>query len=168
MGQRGEAERITRFEDVAALIRQYTPADWLDGGVGTAEIDGCEEGLGVRLPDSYRWFLCEFGIGCFPQEIYGIHHGPLPGFKVECHAQGERHQCEPPMPHHLIPFSPDGWGNHYCLDTSRLSDGECPVVFWNHAGGEDQQPEQTHSTFLDWLEENAREIAEEEQRELRE
>jgi hypothetical protein len=156
---------IARFENVATLIRQHTPAGWLDGGVDGAEIAQCEQRLGVQLPNSYRWFLREFGTGCFPDYIYGIHHGSLPGLKVEHHTQAERHQCEPPIPQHLIPFSPDGWGNHYCLDTSRLSEGECPVVFWNHAGADDQQPEQTHSTFLDWLEEKAREVAEDEREE---
>jgi hypothetical protein len=153
---------MDRFEHVATLIRQHTPSDWLNGGVGTAEIDQCEERLGVRLSNSYRWFLREFGIGCFPEEIYGIHHGPLPGFKLEYHTHAEQHECEPPLPHHLVPFSPDGWGNHYCLDTSRLSEGECPVVFWNHEKGEGQQPERTHPTFLDWLEEKALEVAAEE------
>jgi hypothetical protein len=40
-----------------------------------------------------------------------------------------------------------------------VADSECPVVFWNHELGKDQQPPQTHATFLDWLEETvAREL----------
>jgi cell wall assembly regulator SMI1 len=146
-----------RFQDLAEVICQHTPAEWLDKGVSEVEIDECEQRLGVRLPDSYRWFLREFGIACFPDYIYGIHHGKLPGLKVEHHMREERHEVEPRMPPHLIPFSPDGWGNHYCLDTSSLADGECPVVFWSHEKGADQCPEQTHPSFLDWLEEKAHE-----------
>jgi hypothetical protein len=61
-------------------------------------------------------------------------------------------QMLPRVPRHLVPISPDGWGNHYCPDTSQFAEDECPVVFWSHEQGEDQEPEWTHSSFLAWLE----------------
>ena len=66
--------------------------------------------------------------------------------------KSERSEVEPRMPVPLVPFNPDGMGNHWCLNTTLIHDGECPVVFWDHDGSEDQQPRQTHSSFLDWLE----------------
>ena len=32
-----------------------------------------------------------------------------------------------PMPAHLVPFSPDGFGNHYCFDVKSHH-----IVFWEH------------------------------------
>ena len=34
---------------------------------------------------------------------------------------------EKPMPAHLVPFSPDGFGNHYCFDVKSHH-----IVFWEH------------------------------------
>lgn len=57
------------------------------------------------------------------------------------------------MPAYLIPFAPDGRGNHYCLDTSQMADDECPIAFWDHELGPDQDVEIVNTNFLDWLEE---------------
>ncbi|MES4793017.1 MAG: hypothetical protein C4321_08575, partial [Chloroflexota bacterium] len=61
------------------------------------------------------------------------------------------HEAWPPLPPHLVPFSPDGWGNHSCFDTPRPNNSEYPVVLWSHERGPDQIPETTHPTFADWL-----------------
>lgn len=71
--------------------------------------------------------------------------------RVAWQATVERGRVVPPLPPHLVPFSPDGWGNHYCLDTARWKGSECPVVFWDHERSPDQAPETTHDSFLEWL-----------------
>jgi cell wall assembly regulator SMI1 len=134
-------------------MREKAPERSFGNGISAQEVAQCEEQLGVTLPQSYRSFLREFGFSGWPDYIYGVLPGPKPGLNVIRTTEWERDDAEPAMPHDLIPFGPDGWGNHYCLDTSRLKDGECPVVFWNHELDEDQQPPQTHPSFLDWLEE---------------
>jgi hypothetical protein len=45
----------------------------------------------------------------------------------------------------------DGFGNHYCLDTGSLHDGECPEVFWDHEKGVRQEPEFVSPQFDLWL-----------------
>jgi cell wall assembly regulator SMI1 len=142
-----------RFENLAQLMREKAPEYGFGKGVGVEEVARCEEQLGVGLPKSYKQFLQSFGFARWPEDVYGVYVGSTPGLQVVWNTETERHEVEPEMPYYLIPFSPDGWGNHYCMDTSRLVDGECPVVFWNHELDEDQQPPQTHTTFLDWLEE---------------
>jgi cell wall assembly regulator SMI1 len=141
-----------RFESLAQLMREKAPERSFGQGARDEEVAQCEEQLGVRLPESYKRFLREFGFALWPEDVYGVYVGSSPGLQVMGNTETERHEVEPEMPHDLIPFSPDGWGNHYCLDTSRLVGGECPVVFWNHELDENQQPPQTHPTFLDWLE----------------
>ena len=46
----------------------------------------------------------------------------------------------------------DGFGNHYCLDVSRMENGVCPVVFWDHEEPDDQETEEVTPDFVAWLE----------------
>jgi hypothetical protein len=73
-----------------------------------------------------------------------------------------RHEGFPRLPAHLIAFSDNGGGDLYCFDTSVLESGECPVVWWDHAGNEAQQPQRVGPSFLDWLAAEVRERASEE------
>lgn len=63
-----------------------------------------------------------------------------------------------PMPPDLIPFAPDGYGNHYCFDMAQNG----AVVFWQHdlQYGSDRHPkvvyksmaEMIREVFIDWSE----------------
>lgn len=142
-----------RFERIARTMRASAPLKSLGRGASLDEIARSEARLGVTFPRSYRTFLQEFGFACWPDDIYGVHADLLPALSVVAQTEQERHEVEPRMPKHLIPFHPDGYGNHYCLDSSRFVNDECPVVFWDHEKDEMQVPVQTHATFLDWLDE---------------
>jgi hypothetical protein len=147
------APDTNRFKELVRVIRENDPEGRSGSGVTEETIRQCEQQLGVLLPDSYKCFLREFAWGLFPEYIYGLSPDIPPGQHLVSQTEKLRHKREPKLPHSLIPFNNDGWGNHYCLDTSQLRDGECPVVFWNHELDKDQQPKQTHATFLDWLDE---------------
>lgn len=56
-------------------------------------------------------------------------------------------------PPHLIPILNNGAGDLHCLDTSRLVNGERPVVCWNQELEEDQIPDKQAPGFLPWLSE---------------
>jgi hypothetical protein len=108
--------------------------------------------LDVELPASYKEFLRQFGWGGVGSiELFGL------GMDVPDHlhlikmAKSEREECEPNIPPHLIPLRNDGFGNHDCLDTRELYEGECPVVFWNHELDVDQIPERIADDFVSWL-----------------
>lgn len=121
------------------------------------EIIEAENSLGVRFPDSYKWFLEEFGAAEFPFEICGIPHPTKIGdahstLDVVDVTKSERRDLEPNLPKQYVVLSADGMGNHWCLDTSQLKNGECPVIFWNHEAGENQLPQRTDDTFLNWIE----------------
>jgi hypothetical protein len=146
-------QRSDRAERLVELMRTNAPANSLGTGVSMERIESCKQRLGLEIPKSYIWFLRSFGFADWPEYIYGLSPGLPPGLNLESKTEDERQNGRPRMPHNLLPFSPDGWGNHYCLDTSQMSNDECPVVLWNHDLGEDQEPELTHGTFLDWLEE---------------
>ncbi|WP_162428204.1 SMI1/KNR4 family protein [Pontibacter pudoricolor] len=59
------------------------------------------------------------------------------------------------MPREFLPFSPDGRGNHYCLDLSKNNGNTCPVVFWqwDYDYKNKDEIETSNLSFLDWVRE---------------
>jgi hypothetical protein len=55
----------------------------------------------------------------------------------------------------LLPFSPDGAGNHYCLNLSKLQNGLAPVVFWQHDAqyNNEDELETCNPNFYEWVKE---------------
>ncbi len=123
-------------------------------GASDQDIADTECEIGIRFPASYKAFLRVFGWArIYHDPIYGIGPScPRPYALVE-HVVLERTECEPNIPHQLVPVLNDGAGNHYCLDTSRFHGDECPVVFWDHEhwDGSDQSPEEVSPSFDRWL-----------------
>src|ERR1700722_16639073 len=120
-------------------LRELAPPDSFSGPQSEEAVLKAEGRLGVQFPKSYTLFLLEFGSAVWPDLIYGLLGGKGCGQGViECTFR-ERTLLHPHIRQHLVPVSPDGFGNHFCLDTSKMSEaGECPVVFWDHDLGEDQ------------------------------
>lgn len=102
----------------------------LTGGVTDKHIKEIEKDLKVTLPDSYKWFLTEYGSGgAFGTMILGYDsHG------AEVVEQTKEYRTF----YNLIPgliVIEDIDEFSYCLDTNRMVDGECPVILWdNHEG----------------------------------
>lgn len=147
-------QRMRRLgERMSAVDPQALP-----GPVSGRKIAEAEEELGVSFPHSYRLFLALFGAADGPFDIYGIApedastEKGLSCWDVVYMTESERRDVEPALPQSLVALCPDGGGNHWCLDTDRAEDGECPLVFWRHDLEADQEPETTHATFLDFLE----------------
>ena len=67
----------------------------------------------------------------------------------------EHEEVENRMFKEFVPFSPDGGGNHYCLDLSRLEDDKCPIVFWQHdySYWQKSEIETCNESFIDWIKE---------------
>ncbi len=141
------------FEEISTRFRGYHSNDF-GAGATNNDIRQAEDILKVRLPNSYKAFLLEFGWGGVEHfEIYGLGRGVPKYLDLIYMTRSEREEVEPPLKRHLIPVLNDGGGNHYCLDTSKLSNGECPIVFWAHDDemGSNQQPDQIAHNFSEWL-----------------
>lgn len=103
------------------------------------QVEDAERRLAVRLPESYRAFLSEFGWGRFADdEIYGLGSDVPSHLDLVRNAVAEQTVMEPLMPHGLVPVMNDGAGNHYCLNTRSFCGNECPVVFWDHELAQDE------------------------------
>jgi len=59
------------------------------------------------------------------------------------------------MPKEFLPFSPDGRGNHYCINLANRQDGICPVVFWqsNFDYATLSEVEECNESFISWCNE---------------
>ena len=143
---------MTSFEEMANKIRSSAPEEMRQIFVTVEDLLNLERAIGLELPTSFKLFLKEFGYVDWPVVIYGIGSGGMPGDKLLSVCMRERKEMLPAMPTHIIPFSPDGLGNHYCFDLSRMAAGEAPVVFWDHQAGEHQVPNQAAPSFVNWLE----------------
>jgi len=143
-----KAERFLLASDLMRRVGEEP----LGGAASESEISAAESELRVRFPESYVVFLREFGTASWPDYIYGLGPTAQGGTDVIYMTTSERSNMYPPMSRYLVAVSPDGWGNHYCLDTAVMSDSECPVVMWDHEQLPDQVPELVAQTFLDWLE----------------
>ena len=111
------------FERVAKYMKPY-----FSGGVSDALIDKFSKKLGVQLPGSYKGFLKEFGAGGWGLfDVMGIEGDDFSSMVIETLKY-----------RNLINISPmfvvisyrrtDDYEFLTCLDTSRMNNGECPVV----------------------------------------
>ena len=100
------------------LINQYDQRKNFFGSIHYEEIKKMEKLLGVALPESYKWFLAEYG-------------GGGNGFEFsDCERMLSYKQRFSSMPNEFVMiYWCDEYG--YCLDTNNLQDGECPVVNWS-------------------------------------
>ncbi|NLS88072.1 SMI1/KNR4 family protein [Bacillus subtilis] len=115
----------------------------LTGGVTEDQIREIEEDLNVTLPDSYKWFLTEYGSGgAYGTMILGYDsHG------AEVVEQTNEYKKYYNLSDGLVVIEyVDEFS--YCLDTNKMKEGECPVILWDNQEGYGKQ---VGSTFLEFL-----------------
>ena len=104
----------------------------LKDAITDSRIQEFEEIIGYKFPTDFVYFLrMHNGFSLHATEVLGI--GKDFGYNsLDKIYEFERSEVENPMPNYFLPFSPDGYGNHYCMDVSRMEDELCPIVFWQH------------------------------------
>ncbi len=137
----------------AADIIDLNPdlADFV-GPIPFEEVWVAENLLGVTFPDSYREFLQRYGAGSFaglPVYGLGVPDDTLPSVVFATNALRESDDF---FPGDLVVIQDSGQGDLLCLATSRLKDGECPVVQWiPEMSFEEQMFEVANKTFAGFL-----------------
>lgn len=114
-----------------------------------------QSGYNIKLPEDYITFIQKInGLSLMGTTVYGLGEEAWE-FSLEKNHKREHEEVGNPMYDYLIPFSPDGGGNHYCFDTRTNSRDSCNIVFWQHdyAYTEDDPPEITNTSFTEWLKE---------------
>lgn len=101
-------------------------------GAMLSEINAIEEKLGVKLPNSYKWFLGKYGSGGIgAMEFWGIESNKnnVNSYTVVSITEEYRKKG---LDLSLVVFEENG---EYitCLDTSKMNkNNECPVVTWSN------------------------------------
>lgn len=109
----------------------------------------------LKLPTEYKILLKECnGIELMGTVIYGLHNQSNVYDLEKCYLF-EHFEVENKMPAKLIPFSPDGSGNHYCFDMTMGNAIFSPIIFWQHdyAYTRDDIPEIVYGSLADWMKE---------------
>jgi len=135
------------------LVRAAKDSDF-GPGCSETEIAKAQQQLGVVFPNSYASFLQHIGwANIMHNYLYGIGKAVPTHLDLVKITAEERELAGPSLPQRLVPIMNDGAGNHYCLDTEKVTAGECPVVFWDHEHelGERQRPEVVATDFASWL-----------------
>lgn len=102
------------------------------------QLNAIEEGLGMKLPPSYRAYLKTYA-----HRLIGTYE-PFTISELEGEA---RDAWSMEMETYLLPFVCDN-GDYFCFDT-RSKMEEPPVVYWSHNGTTDE----TWPNFAAWVEE---------------
>jgi antitoxin YobK len=132
-----------RKETIEELIKQADDSFFI-GKANEARINVIEQLLSVPLPESYKWFLAELG------------HGGISGVEILGNGLAEIPACvrstytwrKYGLPVFLVVIEDEGTDWIYCLDTSKMENGECPVVDWEQNRGIGQE---RYETFIDFF-----------------
>lgn len=119
-------------------------------------LEELENSIGYSLPEDFKYIMkIHNGITLNGNQILGLDLS----FREESLDKVyyfEHNEAGNKIPAYFLPFSPDGRGNHYCLDLSNLDkENLCPVVFWqSDFKYEDMNlVEVCNDSFHDWIKE---------------
>ena len=126
------------------FIEEHKESDDFTGGVDESQIILIQNELGVELPESYRWFLTNYGSGgLFGVNILGMaksNRAPVVVNTLRYRDLG--------MDNGLVVVE-DAGEYAYCLYISEMDNDECPVIAWNRPGGLDDY--NTAENFYEFL-----------------
>lgn len=114
-----------------------------------------EQEIGFALPEDFKYIIRRHnGISLLGTEVLGIDRSFREASLKEVY-KFEHFNAAHKMPPEFLPFSPDGRGNHYCLNLAKTEGGICPIVFWqwdyDYIGVD--EVEECNVSFLEWIEE---------------
>ncbi|WJE46685.1 SMI1/KNR4 family protein [Peribacillus frigoritolerans] len=140
------------YSGLQEFIKKYDKDDDFTGGVSEDKVKETELKLQVSLPESYKWFLKNYGSGgSFGIDIIGY---DLVGASVVTASKG--HQKYYGLIDGLVVIE-DIDEFAYCLDTNKMQKGECPVILWDNQEGYGFT---AADNFLDYLIESLEEAKE--------
>jgi cell wall assembly regulator SMI1 len=116
------------------------------------KINEFEKNHNLVLPNDYKILLRRTnGLDLMGSTVYGIYDESVI-MSLDGVFKFEHYEVENEMPDNLIPFSPDGRGNHYCFDSAKCNNESCKVIFWDHELIYDMEnpPEIVNDSFAEW------------------
>jgi hypothetical protein len=141
-----------KYSKLHEFIKTNRKEAYFTGGVSDEKVQETEIILQVPLPDSYKWFLRNYGSGgIFGVDIIGY---GLTGPAV-VDATKDYQKYYKLIDGIVVIESVDEFA--YCLDTNKMQNGECPVILWDNQEGYGFT---AADNFLDYLIESLEEAKE--------
>lgn len=149
--------REAAITDVFKLIQELRKFDSSIVSFGDAaserQISETEGHIGRALPVEYKEFVRRHnGLDFTCEYILRVGNDVQPvAYSMNDVYDFEHFEACNPMPPDLIPFAPDGYGNHYCFDMAQNG----AVVFWQHdlQYGADQHPDVVYRSMTEMIRE---------------
>jgi len=130
-------------QDIEELIVSQEDNCFFTGGVSEEFIHEIEKKLTVQLPESYKWFLSQYGYG-------GINGVLIEGVGLDKSLQVVKTTLN--LRRYGLPESLVVIENIdeyvYCLDTAQMNKNECPILDWDQGSG---IGENQYSNLYDYL-----------------
>jgi hypothetical protein len=121
---------LVKYSALQEFIKQYSEDDDFTDGVSEDKVLETENKLQVSLPESYKWFLKNYGSGgSFGIDIIGYDFvGPSVVTATKDHQKYYDLIDGIVVIEDIDEFA-------YCLDTNKMKNGECPVIMWDNQKG---------------------------------
>jgi hypothetical protein len=129
---------------------------YLGSPINDERLELFEKEIGFYLSLDFKYILKKHNrIVLSGTEIYGLDRELRGNSLDEVYQYEHNKEVRNAMPNEFLPFSPDGRGNHYCLNLSKLVNGVCPVVFWQHDFIYEniEEVEESNGSFINWIKE---------------
>ncbi|MED2949457.1 SMI1/KNR4 family protein [Bacillus subtilis] len=119
------------YEKTIKFITENKANSYFTGGIGEEEIINIEKELQLQLPDSYKWFLKNFGSGgLYGIDTLGYDYGGASVVETTEEYCNHFNLSEGLVVIEDIDFFA------YALDTNKMnSNNECPVLIWDRVLG---------------------------------
>ena len=118
------------YSKLQEFIKKYGDCDDFTGGVSEEKVFEIENSLQVTLPNSYKWFLRNYGSG----GIFGI---DIQGYDYDgasvVELTNNYREFYKLIDGIVVIEDIDEFA--YCLDTNKMRDEECPVIMWDNLEG---------------------------------
>lgn len=113
-------------DEIIKLIEKYGEEDDFTGSSNYEKVLKVGEVLDLKLPESYKWFLKNYGHGGINGvEVYGISKADIPS----CVRHTDNYRRYRLPKEFIVIENCDEW--LYCIDTGKMIEDECPIVYWN-------------------------------------
>ncbi|WP_040949838.1 SMI1/KNR4 family protein [Gorillibacterium massiliense] len=117
-------------DELYTFIEEHSDDSDFTGGVLDTDIAKIEGELKVVFPQSYRWFLENYGSGgLFGVDILGCGKSVIPSVV----SNTNRLRILGLPSEYIVIEDCDEF--FYCLDIGNLLDGECPIISWDKVSG---------------------------------
>lgn len=147
---------MNAFEDLLKELYKFSDTILsLGDPIDDNRLEDFEKCLGYELPSDFKFIITRHNsFSIAGTEVLGVGED-LQEESIEQVYKFEHDEVGNPMPPSFLPFSPDGFGNHYCFNLGKLNNGICPVIFWQHdcVYSNEDEAEVCNANFIEWVKE---------------